>query len=1089
MMAALLACVDARLREVLGGDAPAYLRKGEAWQELPSVHSSSPRGSRHDHMVAFLCGVGVRQVQSCRASSKAARAEEGEALPRAPAVRGVKPCEAPARAAEAMPCPAAGSAHDAPDEEVRRWGPLGWRVLAKVPGHYVRASVENPQAHATALVLGRTFAMCAVHNIPDMTCQKMLAQLHLAGVDLGQKHHSRDAISAYTGVLARLSLQSRCEGFWTPPRNLQFPSAWRLVFDGVTLPHGVTVTVVLVVFTSSEGEIETAFLGCSRCGPSSVGSAQAATIKEVLDEALQLSTRKARCRGSAGLPLEPVGALASVQGQTEVARGNFLCCIPCDRAYCGRTGTKADLILGEHLGLRDVFGRVRRVGMADSFHCYDTCGKVVWGKGVDKAFDSNDEESDSSGDESPLAPWTRLLRRLRRTLGRGRGNYHLLEAYKKHGVRGHPKVGVPGATRMVVGSNQYLRQSFAHFAPRYEAVSAFAAHAGIMAGQASSSRARHLTTQEQLHRLGAKLANAQTIMLAMLSHLCLSWPEGFLDGALHVQTTAEVFFPVHLRNRQVHWSLKHLSALPCVVARFAHNACSVAAETQQRSSARACWRCNICGLILPTNQALLSHLRELHLNHAGEMRRSSYTETQFFERTKLLRKEREVLPRCAPFSPPVHAEGRSPIMCLAARQRGARPRSLWEMQGIVETLGSLLEFAVFADDAPCFPAGPRAGAGPAPGPKDCFRWLFAVLGSAQLVSLWRGARMFWSFLSGFVAAGCFKGCELGHFGKTDLSIAIRAGTRQRAPALRGCRLASRCVRSVREHFAALPAAFDEQVVRSHGDHIPLRVRDSATVLFWLPEVLEWCRQEDVSTAGWKVAYDCVPVVLAYVANQLSMFDWPNTKDAMLQFRRLVVRWAQLLDDREIQQQVYVRPVPCPIAGSTKYDWSAFSWKAWWKLAHTDPRFVPHGLEGAFALFHFTGMFGISEAYAESVASLLKRYSPRVAARLGTDRIIEKAALRLAGVAGDGTDDLLILRAWADFFGGLQPDRFGFVRKRKARSLGNFPWGAGSLVLHRILKRNQVSGRWRRASAIRQLRIAAPEKKVAKQWLKKLRRQA
>jgi hypothetical protein len=155
--------------------------------------------------------------------------------------------------------------------------------------------------------------------------------------------------------------------------------------------------------------------------------------------------------------------------------------------------------------------------------------------------------------------------------------------------------------------------------------------------------------------------------------------------------------------------------------------------------------------------------------------------------------------------------------------------------------------------------------------------------------------------------------------------------------------------------------------------------------------------------------------------------------------------------------------------------------------------VPRGLEGAFALFHFTGMFGISEAYAESVASLLKRYSPKVAARLGTDRIIEKAALRLAGVAGDGTDDLLILRAWADFFGGLQPDRFGFTRKRKARSSDKFPWGAGSLVLHRILKQNEVSGRWRRAAAIRKLPTAggleAPEKKVAKHWLKKLKRKA
>ena len=355
--------------------------------------------------------------------------------------------------------------------------------------------------------------------------------------------------------------------------------------------------------------------------------------------------------------------------------------------------------------------------------------------------------------------------------------------------------------------------------------------------------------------------------------------------------------------------------------------------------------------------------------------------------------------------------------------------------------------------------------------------------------------MFWSFLSGFVAAGCFKGCQLDRFGKTDLSIAIEVGTRRRSAALWNCRLASNAVRNVRGDLAKLLAEFDEQVVRSHGDHIPLRVRDCATVLFWLPEVLEWCRHRDASTAGWKVASSCLNVVLAYVANQLSMFDWPTTEAMMQQFRRLVDTWAQLLDDKEIRQQVHVRRVPCRVAGSTKYkyDWSAFCWKSWWKLAHTDPRFVPPSLEGAFALFHFTGMFGISEAYAESVASHLKRYSPKVAARLGTDRIVEKAALRLAGVAGDGRDDVLILRAWADFFGGLQPDRFGFLRKHKARSSGHFPWGGGSMVLHRIVERNQVEKRWRRASALRLLPFAggleAPQKKGAKPLLKKLRRRA
>ena len=50
-----------------------------------------------------------------------------------------------------------------------------------------------------------------------------------------------------------------------------------------------------------------------------------------------------------------------------------------------------------------------------------------------------------------------------------------------------------------------------------------------------------------------------------------------------------------------------------------------------------------------------------------------------------------------------------------------------------------------------------------------------------------------------------------------------------------------------------------------------------------------------------------------------------------------------------------------------------------------------------------------------------------------------------------------------------------------------------MVLHRILKRNQVESRWRRASALRLLPFAggleAPQKKGAKPLLKKLKRRA
>ncbi len=83
-------------------------------------------------------------------------------LPGEPAVRGIKRTHGP-------PCLAAGP--DAEEvQEAERRQPIGCQVLSGVPGHYVKASESNAEAHSTALVLGRLYAACAVHNMPDSTC-------------------------------------------------------------------------------------------------------------------------------------------------------------------------------------------------------------------------------------------------------------------------------------------------------------------------------------------------------------------------------------------------------------------------------------------------------------------------------------------------------------------------------------------------------------------------------------------------------------------------------------------------------------------------------------------------------------------------------------------------------------------------------------------------------------------------------------------------------------------------------------------------------------------------------------------------------
>ena len=234
------------------------------------------------------------------------------------------------------------------------------------------------------------------------------------------------------------------------------------------------------------------------------------------------------------------------------------------------------------------------------------------------------------------------------------------------------------------------------------------------------------------------------------------------------------------------------------------------------------------------------------------------------------------------------------------------------------------------------------------------------------------------------------------------------------------------------------------------------------------------------------------VVLPYVANQLSMYDWPAAAQVMSQYTRLMQRWSQLLEEKDIASSAWLpRPKlksPCFVAGRSESP--RFSWTYWWKTAHTDRRFCPTGCEAAFALFHFTGMLGVSEAQAESVASLLKRYSPKCSSTLATDRIIEKTLLRCSGVQGDGSDDRLLLRAWAEIFGGIQRNKFTFEYRDRLRRIQLYPLGGGSMVLNRHLKKSQLlRKRWSLALLRALPRIGNGKATATNKWLRFLNRRS
>ena len=281
---------------------------------------------------------------------------------------------------------------------------------------------------------------------------------------------------------------------------------------------------------------------------------------------------------------------------------------------------------------------------------------------------------------------------------------------------------------------------------------------------------------------------------------------------------------------------------------------------------------------------------------------------------------------------------------------------------------------------PCLVAG---SAGHLPRVPDVVRWFFAAMGSHQCKPVWKTYQKYISLSCGYIVSGHWRGRSLDTFSRVERSVPEAARGTTRAQAAAAARTSIAAARYVRTFFRKLSAGYAEEVIQSHGDHIPIRVRDESVVLFWLPEILparivrrpaEFSPEE--SRRFWQAKLRRLPYTSAYVEAQLSVFEWPPTEQLMRQYKDLMHAWSRLSAEDDVAKRVF------PASSQGHFDWAV-----WWKLSHTDSRFLPSGCEAAFALYHFMGMVGVSEARAESIASSLKRYTG--AKSLSTDRIIEK----------------------------------------------------------------------------------------------------
>ena len=179
------------------------------------------------HVLAQLCGCSVQLVQKARSRSKKKMLVE-------PKVRGRKRHHS-------------DSAHSASSGDTELAGAAAlWEggaaeaSLQPNPARHRLGNIRGKFLHAIGLTLGRLMVWSFVHGIPHAAMTGLMTQLTLAGVQLGEKYQDHNALVMFTGVVfCVLQRLIRCRLSDAIP-NLPFPSAFRLIWDGITLRNGAT---------------------------------------------------------------------------------------------------------------------------------------------------------------------------------------------------------------------------------------------------------------------------------------------------------------------------------------------------------------------------------------------------------------------------------------------------------------------------------------------------------------------------------------------------------------------------------------------------------------------------------------------------------------------------------------------------------------------------------------------------------------------------------------------------------------------------------------------------------------------------------
>ena len=527
---------------------------------------------------------------------------------------------------------------------------------------------------------------------------------------------------------------------------------------------------------------------------------------------------------------------------------------------------------------------------------------------------------------------------------------------------------------MVVYCAEMLQQSLRHFRPRYMATWNYYASLAAAQGSAKHTRKRKVLAL----RAGTALSSGVHLLTVIATESFLFMDRGLIKTALCVQQTEQVFFPLHMALWCCRSTLEAVAAEGSTVrpeSRSSHVAepAGSTVRPESRSShvaepAVLVWKCLVCGLLQDSKVGVRKHVVECHTDRAGEARVSE--EELLLNPGRVARRRRVAArPELCQIWFNEDTPGRGGLSATA-RHLVADTAMVCaaEMERWVGVFRGLLACAEF-------PRDPTAGVVSI---AVCVRAFYVFLGAQR----WRAAKKFWSAFLHIALTGHWRGCSVSIFGPIH-DDGLRVPFHDRRAWRNFSNDARRAVQETRAALRDLRHFFQEDVLESHGNHIPANVRDYSTLLFWMPRILEEPQLSERS-AFWKGALPFLRCVSAWVANQVNAFEWPDTEQLFQQYAALMCAWWKLSRSADIAARLWA---PSRDAGAAARP--VFCWKAWWQITHIDRRFRPRGLEGAFAVYHFVGSIGVSEAMAESLCSTLARVGHKGCPRLSLKGILRK----------------------------------------------------------------------------------------------------